>query len=176
MEAVLHRLAFGPFAFGPSVARLAINIFTVANAVRESHGEGARADVPATRDAVGVHLPFQEAAVGVLDRLSHLSNTRMPPPLRGALWCWPAMYRSARELPDLAESLQQTFVTAATVGPSALLDPMLAVFEAIGKSAMAFAHRGQARKSAFDEHCEQAYGELATYGAALRERLAGAVG
>lgn len=167
---------FGPFAFGPPVAGLAVNIFAVAHAVRDSRGEGARVDVPATREAVVVHLPFQEAAVGVLDRLSFLSNTRMPPPWRGAVWSWPAIYRSVRELPELAESLQQTFVTAATVGPSALVDPMVAVFDAIGESAMAFAHRRQARKPVFDEHCEKAYGELATYSAALRERLAGAVG
>ena len=169
-------LVFDPFAVGPSVAGLAVNIFAVAQAVRASQGEGVRADMAATREAVEVHLPFQQAAVAVLDRLNSLSNTRMPPAVTGAVWNWPAAYRSMSELPELAEALQQTFVTAATVGPSALVDPMVEVVEAVGRSAMAFAHRGQARKSVFDEHCEAAYGELATYSAALRDQLAGATG
>ena len=171
MEAV-----FDPFTFGPPPAGLAVNIFAVANAVRASHGEAGRADVAVTREAVAVHLPFQETAVAVLYRLSYLSNTPMRSSLIGSVWSWPAVYRSTRELPGLAESLQQTFVTAATVGPSTLLDPMAAVFEAIGESAMAFAHRRHPRKKVFDEHCEKAYGELAAYSAALRERLAFAVG
>jgi hypothetical protein len=167
---------FDPFTFGPSLAGLAVNIFAVADAVRTGQEQAPLPEVVPTRDAVATHLPFQESAVSVLHRLTYLSNLRMPMSMRGVLWNWPAVYRAARDLPGEAEALQQSYVTAATVGPPVLLDPMTGVFTAIGEAFMAFAHRAQARKPTFDEHCAGAYTQLGSYSAALRDRLAGALG
>jgi hypothetical protein len=171
---------FDPFMLGPSVAGLAVNIFAVERAVRGERDAEA-ADVPATRESVAAHLPFQESAVAVLYRLGYLSNFRLAPPLRippamlGTLWNLPVVYRTLRELPELVEELQQDFVTAATVGPASLFDPMASVLTAVGEACMAFANRGQARKPTFDERCEAAYQQLAQYSRAVRERLAGAL-
>jgi hypothetical protein len=175
------RRVFDPFTFGPAVAGLAMNIFAVDRAVRGEQSGQPAADAPVTRDSITVHLPFQEDAVAVLDRLGYLCNFRMPPMrfppvMLGTVWSLPILFRTLRHLPDQVQRLQQDYVTAATVGPASLIDPMAAVFTEIGEACMSFAPRGHPRKNAFDEHCSQAYDRLAEYRLLVRERLAGALG
>lgn len=164
LEAVILDL----FTFGPAAISAGTSIASFARALRRDRRAEAEAASEATEGVFASQFAFQQATVVVLHRLSYLSDLGMPPPVRGALWSWPAAYRVSRDFHHVVEALHVSLVPALTLSPEDIAQPTIEAFEVVGHVCAGFATQGRPGKSEFNRRLDEAYDRLGTHGAALR--------
>lgn len=145
--------------FGPSVANAGASITTLVRTMRRDRQKDATAEVRADVERVlPAVLELECCTAAVLARLVFLRGVRRPP-LRGAAWTWPAVYRAYRSFPALVEELHRALIHVMTVAPGDLREKTLGLFAAVGVASQQFTASDLLFQSKSDEAYD-ALGEL----------------
>jgi hypothetical protein len=71
--------------------------------------QGLSKDARRRPGAATTYLAFQSSAADAVSNLRLIVNIGVPPPLKGGLWCWPAVYRAHRRLVDTTSEMIVAF-------------------------------------------------------------------
>lgn len=102
-------------------------------------------------ERLAAYLRFQNAAASALLHLQLLATLGTPPKVTGAIWSWPAAFRSARQALNAMNDALTALLEVALVGDRVVRDAAVSAADALAETARVFpSRRGGGTSDEFD--------------------------